>query len=367
MTTVMVSGCFDILHAGHLRFLWDAREQGDRLIVCLASDESVQRHKGREPALPFEHRAQLLYQLGCVDMVCKANSTETLGLDFESQLLFDKIDKLVVTEDDRYEQEKRQLCVDTATEYVVLAKTPPVRQCEPISSTEIRRRVMGLDKVPVRVDFAGGWLDVPRLAIPGAYIVNCAVTPFMQSDGSPYEPGGGIGGSAAMAILKGQNGVATELKNGAGWQDAAVIAETGLCVWESGERPKLMNRNSGEWLKGLMAIKWMGGKHDTPALAGRARNYNAIRDAAQMAAKAVERASLGRLAWGINNTYHAQVDEGMDFLDEPDTVVAHKYLGAGHGGYALLLFAEYAEREAYVGQHHGEAMAIEPHCRWANG
>jgi mevalonate kinase len=224
---------------------------------------------------------------------------------------------------------------------------------------------MGLDKVPVRVDFAGGWLDVPRLAIPGAYIVNCAVTPFMQPDGSPYEPGGGVGGSAAMAILKGQNGVATELKNGAGWQDPAVITETGLCVWESGEKPKLHSRNSGDWLKGLMAIKWMGGKHSTPDLVDAKRDYQKIENAAGMASTAAVFEEVRHLGDAIKESHEAQMSEGMQEITAPLKCIGQKYLGAGHGGYALFLFAKQHDRDAFVQQ--DGAMAIEPYCRWANG
>jgi galactokinase/mevalonate kinase-like predicted kinase len=52
-------------------------------------------------------------------------------------------------------------------------------------------------QVPVRVDFAGGWLDVPQYALPGGKIVNCAVSPLMTKETNPYQHGGGVGGSAA--------------------------------------------------------------------------------------------------------------------------------------------------------------------------
>ena len=59
--------------------------------------------------------------------------------------------------------------------------------------------------VPVRVDFAGGWLDVPQFALPGGKIVNCAVSPLISQDTNPYQHGGGVGGSAAFATLNGQD------------------------------------------------------------------------------------------------------------------------------------------------------------------
>src|SRR5690606_16982955 len=67
---VFTNGCFDILHAGHVQYLAQARELGDRLIVAVNSDESVRRLKG--PERPFnrqEHRMLVLAALQAVDWV----------------------------------------------------------------------------------------------------------------------------------------------------------------------------------------------------------------------------------------------------------------------------------------------------------
>jgi D-beta-D-heptose 7-phosphate kinase/D-beta-D-heptose 1-phosphate adenosyltransferase len=69
--TVATSGCFDLLHAGHVRMLRAARSLGDRLVVCLNDDTSVRRLKGSgRPIVPAEERAELLLALDCVDEVC---------------------------------------------------------------------------------------------------------------------------------------------------------------------------------------------------------------------------------------------------------------------------------------------------------
>jgi rfaE bifunctional protein nucleotidyltransferase chain/domain len=69
-TVVATGGCFDLLHAGHVRTLQAARELGDCLIVCLNSDDSVRRLKGPERPIITEHdRADLLLALECVDAV----------------------------------------------------------------------------------------------------------------------------------------------------------------------------------------------------------------------------------------------------------------------------------------------------------
>jgi rfaE bifunctional protein nucleotidyltransferase chain/domain len=69
-TVVATGGCFDLLHAGHVRMLEQARALGDCLIVCLNSDASVARLKGPDRPLVSERdRAAVLGALSCVDAV----------------------------------------------------------------------------------------------------------------------------------------------------------------------------------------------------------------------------------------------------------------------------------------------------------
>ncbi|TKB47588.1 bifunctional D-glycero-beta-D-manno-heptose-7-phosphate kinase/D-glycero-beta-D-manno-heptose 1-phosphate adenylyltransferase HldE [Ferrimonas sediminicola] len=67
---VMTNGCFDILHAGHVSYLMQARKLGDRLIVAVNSDDSVKRLKGEaRPVNNLERRMSVLAALGAVDWV----------------------------------------------------------------------------------------------------------------------------------------------------------------------------------------------------------------------------------------------------------------------------------------------------------
>jgi D-beta-D-heptose 7-phosphate kinase / D-beta-D-heptose 1-phosphate adenosyltransferase len=67
---VATGGCFDLLHAGHVRALEAARALGDCLIVCLNSDASVRRLKGAgRPVVGERDRAAVLEALACVDAV----------------------------------------------------------------------------------------------------------------------------------------------------------------------------------------------------------------------------------------------------------------------------------------------------------
>lgn len=67
---VLANGCFDLLHAGHIRYLEGARREGDVLVVALNSDSSVRNLKGPgRPVLTAEARAELVAALAAVDYV----------------------------------------------------------------------------------------------------------------------------------------------------------------------------------------------------------------------------------------------------------------------------------------------------------
>lgn len=69
-TIVFTNGCFDILHAGHVKYLTHAAELGDILILGLNSDDSVKRIKGENrPVVGQEHRSYVIAALACIDHV----------------------------------------------------------------------------------------------------------------------------------------------------------------------------------------------------------------------------------------------------------------------------------------------------------
>ena len=78
---VFTNGCFDILHVGHVRYLAEARTQGDLLIVGLNSDASVNLIKGdKRPIVSQGNRAEILASLACVDYVVFFEETDPLRL-----------------------------------------------------------------------------------------------------------------------------------------------------------------------------------------------------------------------------------------------------------------------------------------------
>ncbi|WP_457552293.1 D-glycero-beta-D-manno-heptose 1-phosphate adenylyltransferase [Desulfobacula sp.] len=69
-TIVFTNGCFDILHAGHVKYLNHAASLGDILVLGLNSDRSVKRIKGeKRPVIGQEQRAIVVAALGCIDHV----------------------------------------------------------------------------------------------------------------------------------------------------------------------------------------------------------------------------------------------------------------------------------------------------------
>ncbi len=359
MKKVFVSGCYDIIHGGHVQFFEEARALGDHLTVSFASSDVLWIHKRRKPSIPDEHKKALLESLRIIDHVVIGRGHDE-GIDFREDFLAIRPDILAVTEDDKYADLKRALCAEVGAEYIILPKTPP--RFEPVSTSSIVRWVQAPTEAPLRVDFAGGWLDVPRFSKPGEFIVNCAISPLVSLREWPYEKQAGLGGSGAWALLNGKDGFESEIDLGVGWQDPAVIRETGLCVWRSGHTPVLDFKHNGDFLSGRMAIYWTGSPHDTPGLANQPRDYDRIAQSSRIAREGALHADIAKLAEGVNLYHAAQLDEGMAPLPELPGSIARKYCGGGHGGYALYLFTDPSQRVAALATTPA-LRPIEPFCR----
>ena len=356
MKKIFISGCYDILHGGHIQFFKEARALGDHLTVCFASDEVLWEHKKRQSSIPQDHKLVLMESLDIVDQVVIGGSQE-LGLDFKDHFLKIKPDILVVTTDDQYADKKRALCAEVGAEYVVLPKTPP--EFTPISTSSIVCKIRTPVFAPLRVDFGGGWLDVPRYARNGCFIVNCAISPLVSLADWDYEKKSGLGGSGAWALLNGRDGVESELELGVGWQDPAIIRETGLCVWRSGKKPILEFKRNGDFLNGLMALHYTDIAHDTPANADNDRDYDQIEAAGHLAQEAVIEANLNKLGAAVDLSYKMQLKEGMSKLSDASGCIGRKYSGGGWGGYALYLFSNKGDRDSFVANSSNN-RAIEP-------
>jgi hypothetical protein len=222
--------------------------------------------------------------------------------------------------------------------------------------------VFKVDKVPLRLDFAGGWLDVPALCREEGRIVNVSIQPLHDVETLKESTlfGSGLGTSAAFRILTGTDAMAEELRV-AGWQDPAVIVETGLCVWRSGPVPILDFKMNPDWLGGLMAIYHTGQAHRTADLVNVRRPYDQIFQAGQLAAYSILRHDLTGLIRSVGWSYQAQLAEGMGPLPEFARSKG-KYCGSGWGGYAFYLFNTAADRHA-AQQQEPRLTAVEPYMR----
>lgn len=169
---VFVSGCFDMLHSGHVAFFREAAQYGD-LYVALGSDKTVFDLKGRE-TVNDEH--ERLFMVKAVAWVKDAFISRGSGiLDFESELREMRPDYFVVNADGNT-PEKRALCSELEVEYVILERKP-YEGLSARSTTALRER----DYLPYRIDLAGGWLDQPFVSqhYPGP-VVTISLEPTLE-------------------------------------------------------------------------------------------------------------------------------------------------------------------------------------------
>lgn len=124
MKKVLVGGCFDLLHYGHVAFLTEANKQGNWLVVALESDENVRRMKGNgRPIHSQEHRKAMLEALLCVDEVIP------LPLMNSHQEYYDLVTRvqpqiIAITEGDLLESNKREQATKVGAQLVVIPKIP---------------------------------------------------------------------------------------------------------------------------------------------------------------------------------------------------------------------------------------------------
>lgn len=169
---VIVSGCFDLLHSGHIAFFEEASTFGD-LYVALGSDQTVFNLKG---SLPINSEHERMFMVKSVRCVTDAFVSGGSGmLDFLKEFIEIQPDIMVVNADGDM-PEKQQLCAQHGVEFIVLQRKPhdglPLR-----SSTALRT----INQIPFRIDLAGGWLDQPYVSkhYPGS-VVTISLEPTIQ-------------------------------------------------------------------------------------------------------------------------------------------------------------------------------------------
>lgn len=170
---VFVSGCYDLLHSGHVEFFKQAAAYGD-LYVGIGSDATVLHYKNHKTLYPEQER---LFMVKSIRYVKDAFINQGDGvMDFIPTVDMVKPDIFVVNEDGSSEA-KRSFCEQRGIEYVVLKRTPAEGLCAR-SSTDLKQETC---QIPTRVDIAGTWIDQPYVSMyaPG-WALTVSVEPTFE-------------------------------------------------------------------------------------------------------------------------------------------------------------------------------------------
>ncbi len=173
--TVLISGCFDLLHGGHIAFFKTAAAYG-KLYVAVGQDKNLLQLKGKAPYFSEKERQ---YIVGSVKYVHEAFISSGKGmLDFEPDIHRIKPDIFIVNEDG-HTPEKKKLFEQLGVEYIVLKRIP--EEGLPYRSSSDSKREM---QFPYRLCLAGGWMDQPWVSevYPGSVVV-AQIWPTLEFNG----------------------------------------------------------------------------------------------------------------------------------------------------------------------------------------
>lgn len=163
---VFVSGCYDLLHSGHVEFFKQASQFGD-LYVGIGSDATYLEYKHRKPMFPQEER---LFMVKNIKAVKDAYINQGSGvIDYIPTLDIVKPDIFVVNAEGGSD-EKRKVCAERGIEYIELQRTPHEGLIARSSSDLKKALASAADTssnepcIPTRLDLAGTWIDQPYVS-----------------------------------------------------------------------------------------------------------------------------------------------------------------------------------------------------------
>jgi cytidyltransferase-like protein len=161
---VFVSGCFDLLHAGHIAFFKTAAQFG-KLYVSVGADNNLLILKGRAPFFSQEERLYLIRSIRFVEEAFIATGSGML--DFAPDLERIKPDIFIVNTDG-HTVEKKRLCGKLGIEYKILERIP--EDGLPARASSSIKEELGF---PYRICITGGWMDQPWVSkvYPGNVVV----------------------------------------------------------------------------------------------------------------------------------------------------------------------------------------------------
>lgn len=381
MKKVFVSGCYDLLHSGHVEFFRQAAQYGD-LYVGIGSDATILEYKHHKTVYSEQER---LFMVKSIRYVKDAFINAGNGImDFIPTVEALKPDVLVVNSDGDKE-EKRQFCKERGIEYVVLSRDPH-EGLAARSSTDLKK----VDsRIPTRLDLAGTWIDQPYVSCfaPGWAITislepnfevreRCGLSTSTRNVIKriwPYQLPNMDPETLARLVFCFENHPEREDGIISGAQDAIGICVPGLCrhYYDNHFWPEKIETCNDEdilqWLENhLVMIPMEPRKPDCSVVEGKditEPKVKALADAADRCWNAIMHKNLQAFAEAYRDSFNAQTAmfpamiQGcvQSYIDAyKDKVLAYKMPGAGGGGYLACVVEDVKK---FV-QNHPEAIRL---------
>lgn len=361
---VFVSGCYDMLHSGHVAFFKEAARFGD-LYVGIGSDKTIYELKARQTVCSEVER---LYMVKAVRYVKDACINSGSGMmDFVESVDRVKPDVFVVNEDGDSEI-KRTFCKERGIEYVVLKRVPEDGLTER-STTSIRNTVKS--QLPYRLDLAGTWIDQPYVSkfSPGwaltisleptiEFVERCGMSTSTRNAARkiwPYQLPNYNSEMLAKLLFCFEN-EPNKNEHVSGAQDAIGICMPGLCrhYYNNNYWPEKIESCLDEdvlcWLEEHLCMMLMFPRRPGTTVVENSHlceeNVKELADAASRCWDAIMRKDLQGFAASFKASFEAQIKlfpgmmaEGVaeEIEKYKDKVLAWKMPGAGGGGYLAMV------------------------------
>jgi len=380
---VFVSGCYDLLHSGHVEFFRQASQYGD-LYVGIGSDKTILNYKNHKTVYSEQER---LFMVKSIRYVKDAYINAGNGvLDFIPTLDVVRPDIFVVNSDGGSD-DKRQICQERGIEYIVLERDPH-EGLEARSSTALKKSPCQL---PTRLDLAGTWIDQPYVSCyhPG-WAITISLEPSFEirercglSTSTrnvikriwPYQLPNMDPETLARLVFCFENHPEREDGIVSGAQDAIGICVPGLCrhYYDNHFWPEKIETCEDErvlsWLENhLCMIPMEPRQPGCSVVTGMDITESKVRDlviAADECWNAILRTDLEGFAASYKASFNAQVamfpamiqgcvQSYIDKYGAMEDVLAWKMPGAGGGGYLACVVKD---AEAFC-KAHPESIAL---------
>jgi len=361
MKKVFVSGCYDMLHSGHVAFFEEAATYGD-LYVGIGSDKTVNELKARKT---INNEQERLYMVKSLKAVKDAWINRGNGLiDYLDEIKELQPDIFFVNTDG-HSSLKEELCKELGIEYVVSKRIPhgnlPVR-----STTALREEC----RIPYRIDLAGGWMDQPNVSsvYPGPVLTICIEPDYEFNDRSGMSTSSrkkaielwqvdipaGDREKLAKTLFCFENPPGTKYVSGS--QDALGVIMPGLNrlyyngdFWPS-QIDSICDNDILSWIEQKLWLVPLYPRHDNYDVLSNTNinveNAKKLSEAAENAWKAIQEKDVKNFGKAFRESFDAQIlmypnmvsEDIMEVLNKyKDSVEGWKLSGAGGGGYLIFV------------------------------